>query len=262
MLYVEPYGGLCNRMRCISSAYRYAKDNDCKLAIIWCELNELNCDFNSLFSFKDNIGIQVINIPYADARYFRRIIYRIVKWILKLLSKDVYDDLGIDNVPKDLNRAYVRSCGYWYPSNKPYEMFIPRPIIKDRVGSFVGKYENLIGVHIRRTDNIVSINDSPTDIFYPLIDKAISSYENSTIYVATDDEKEIDKIIKHYGPEKVAYLPEIERKRDKKAGIIDAAVELYILANCKVIIGSYYSSFTDTASEINGINKIIAKSTN
>ena len=133
-------------------------------------------------------------------------------------------------------------------------------MIAKRVSDFVSKYENLIGVHIRRTDNAVSVEESPTDIYFPIIDKVIDCYKNSIIYIATDDKAEIGKIIDKYGSEKVAYLPKIERKRNTKKGIIDAAVELYILASCKAIIGSYYSSFTDTAAEIKGIEKFIAKS--
>ena len=260
MLYVEPYGGLCNTMRCISSAYRYAKENHCKLTIIWCELDELNCSFNSLFSLKDNTGIRIINIPYLDDKCFRRIIYRILKRIISLICKNSYIGFNSEKWLPNLDGCYIRSCEYWYPTDKPYDMFIPKQMIAKRVSDFVSKYENLIGVHIRRTDNAVSVEESPTDIYFPIIDKVIDCYKNSIIYIATDDKAEIGKIIDKYGSEKVAYLPKIERKRNTKKGIIDAAVELYILASCKAIIGSYYSSFTDTAAEIKGIEKFIAKS--
>jgi hypothetical protein len=38
----------------------------------------------------------------------------------------------------------------------------------------------------------------------------------------------------------------------------DALLDLFCLAACKKIIGSYCSSFTDTAASLGGIEKLIA----
>ena len=77
---------------------------------------------------------------------------------------------------------------------------------------------------------------------------------NVVFYLATGSpEEEISlgevfpgKIVRH---KKASY-----DRNDPKA-IRDALIDLYCLANCRKLIGSYYSSFTETASEISGIDK-------
>ena len=259
MLYIEPYGGLCNRMRSISSAYSYAKEHNCKLTVIWCELNELNSSFSSILGLEASENIRVINIPYADERIFKRIYYRILKRLLKLKCTKVYDNFEKVNKSENVDNCYIRSCSYWHPSENPFDMFILNSQIEERVNRYLKDNTDLIGVHIRRTDNSVSVDNSPTDAFYPVIDEVLLRYNDSKLYIATDDAKEIEKLTEHYGADKVKFLSDIDRKRNSKKGIIDAVTELYILANCKEIVGSYYSSFTDTAAEIGHIRKNIVK---
>ena len=43
--------------------------------------------------------------------------------------------------------------------------------------------------------------------------------------------------------------------RDEPAAIADAVADLYALSGCSKIIGSYWSSFTDTAAELRGIER-------
>jgi hypothetical protein len=41
--------------------------------------------------------------------------------------------------------------------------------------------------------------------------------------------------------------------RNLQKGIQDAVVDMYCLAGCQKIIGSYFSSFSEVAAQINGI---------
>lgn len=246
-------------MRCISSAYRYAETHHCSLMIIWCALDELNCDFKSLFSFIGKVRVKVISIPYADERYFGRISYRILKKMICNRTKRFIQDEIMEENKENLDNSYIRTCTNWYPTENPYSMFQPNAKWYVRVNAFFYQYgENLLGVHIRRTDNSVSIQSSPIESFYKKIDAVIEQDGNETIYVASDDNTAIKQMLDRYPLMNVVYLKDVERSRDSKKGIIDAAVELYILANCKAIVGSYYSSFTDTAADINGIKKYLA----
>lgn len=60
-LFLEPYGGLANRMRVISSALKIYQLTGLKIRCIWVENNELNCPFNKLFEEID--GISLIKKP-------------------------------------------------------------------------------------------------------------------------------------------------------------------------------------------------------
>ena len=262
MIFVEPYGGLCNRMRCISSAYRFARDNKTELTVLWCALDELNCDFNSLFNMKKEVKCRVINIPYADEKHYKRIGIRIKRKSLKAKCQAIYIDLESADELKYEDNIYIRSCSLWYEENESdrYNMFILNSEIQKRVNDFYNNNgENLIGVHIRRTDNTVSIDNSPTELFFEKIEEVREGYPGSKIYIASDDVKEIEKATEYFGKENVIYQEKIDRSRNTKKGILDAATELYILANSKAIVGSYYSSFTDLAADIKGIDKYIAR---
>lgn len=49
MLYVEPCGGLCNRMRVIASGLNLAKQYNEKIKVIWRLDKGLNCRFEDIF---------------------------------------------------------------------------------------------------------------------------------------------------------------------------------------------------------------------
>ncbi len=261
MIYIEPYGGLCNRLRCISSAYRYAEEHDYSLTIIWCALDELNSDFKSLFSLSGKVKVRIISIPHADEKYFKRILFRVIRKLLKKKCKNYYNGDDILKADMDqLDGCYITSYSKWYPTDNPYSMLVPNPAWYSRVtGYFENHKGKTVGVHIRRTDNTVSIKTSTMDSFYSKIDELLTKdSEIDGIYAASDELNAIEELSAHYPDLKVDYLRDIDRRRSSKKGIEDAAVELYILANCSSLVASYYSSFSDTAAEINGIKKYVA----
>ena len=47
----------------------------------------------------------------------------------------------------------------------------------------------MIGVHIRRTDNLASIRQSPIELFYQKLDEKIKEDGKVAIYLATDSEE-------------------------------------------------------------------------
>ena len=260
MLYVEPYGGLCNRMRCVSSACRFAEKHNIELTIIWAELDELNCDFKSLFSLKCAAKVRIINIPYWDNK-IRRIIHRALSKYLRERSVRFlynYDGKNVDGTVKD--GMYILSFSNWFPTEDQYEVFELRDTIKKRVCKIIDYYQGkLLGVHIRRTDNKESIETSPTELFYEKIQEVRDEYPDCKLYIASDERNEIENMTNYFGSENVVVMQNIDRVRNTKKGIIEAATELYILANCRAVVGSYYSSFTDTAAAIRNIPKYIVK---
>ena len=81
------------------------------------------------------------------------------------------------------------------------------------------------------------------------------------------DNNQIDQILKEKLKDKIKPSQELEEKirhkvEDEKykklKTMYDALLDLYCLAACKKIIGSYFSSFTDTAASLGGIEKLIA----
>jgi hypothetical protein len=101
-----------------------------------------------------------------------------------------------------------------------------------------------IGVHIRRTDCIRAIEESPDEEFR----KYMSEIRNGYFYVMTDDSHTFSKIQKSFPGQ--TYSHERIRNRCTVEGIQEAVVSLYTLASCSIVIGSYAWSFSRMAAII------------
>lgn len=63
-------------------------------------------------------------------------------------------------------------------------------IYRAKLGKVVAEFsERTIGVHIRRTDNVVSIQSSPLENFTNIMDEEIKKNANTKFYVASDDDE-------------------------------------------------------------------------
>lgn len=264
MIIVEPHSGLANRIRVLASAYAISRELGQSLRIIWRQDQGLNCRFDDLFGVND--GIYVISRSYLSffKRFFNKpITGSIIRKIFGVgfyfddsMCKDLlwinYSGLDMKYLTPDIN--YFFTC-HDFAANPDYSCVKPLPHIMNKVNefiSFIGK--PFIGVHIRRTDNSFSIEKSPTKLFRDKINERLSENSNSMFYLASDDEQ-----LKH---DFVAYFPRniVIRKstlaRNSKEGIIDAYIELLILSKSNEIWGSYFSSFSDVASYLNGVKQI------
>jgi hypothetical protein len=76
-------------------------------------------------------------------------------------------------------------------------------------------------------------------------------------FLATDD-IETEKMLENLFPGKIITIKK-ELARGSKIGMVGAIVDLYCLAKCSRIYGSYYSSFSDIASRIGSIPLKILK---
>lgn len=117
--------------------------------------------------------------------------------------------------------------------------------------------DQTIGIHIRQTDNFISIDNSPVELFVDKIKEEIKRNINVTFFLATDNPILEDKLIKLFGSKIMVYKKELNR--NSQQGITDAVVDMFCLSKTKYIYGSYWSSFSDIASVIGGIDKIILK---
>lgn len=59
--------------------------------------------------------------------------------------------------------------------------------------------DTMIGMHIRRTDNLASIRQSPIELFYQKLDEEIKEDDKVAIYLATDSEEVKREMKERYG---------------------------------------------------------------
>ncbi len=256
MIVLQPIGGLCNRMRAINSAYMLAKERGDKLCVLWFHNEELNCPFEKLFLSTDKIKVINISSKWSPVKLWYQFIYDFVSndEIRVHRGDGLLDETYRSSLPKNI---YIATEEHFYPCHS-YELFRPVPVILAKIDKIRQQFgPHAIGVHIRRTDNKLAMEKSSTDAFISAMKSELKNHPDTMFYVATDDLMEEEKLRKQF-PGKILSNQKRDLSRNTITGIQDALLDLYCLANTTKIIGSYFSSFTDIAADINGITKTIA----
>ena len=121
-------------------------------------------------------------------------------------------------------------------------------------------------MHIRRTDNVVAIEKSPTKLFYDKIDELISANADASgtvdnnlgsgiakrkIYIATDDHDILEDLKNRY-PETIVSEASAVASRTSSEGMQFALYEMLILSGADTLYASYGSTFTVIANAIGG----------
>lgn len=113
------------------------------------------------------------------------------------------------------------------------------------------KQENLVGVHIRRTDHKSCIENSPLELFVDKMDELIEQDKNVHFFLATDDKKTQEYLMAKYGCRII-----VQNKvwgRDTKKAMWGGILDCLCLSKCKVILGSCGSVFSNFAAKCGGI---------
>lgn len=246
--------GLGNRLRVLSSAYELCKQNQHKLLVIWPKENDLNAGFYDFFKAK-HLNINTIRCG--------RFLHQFIEYFFKYSRRCSFLKLSIINgnfvlknkaegmmkLLKNNKFILLRTC---YELKNSYSLddiqFTERIINKSILTLKTDlNFDNLIGVHIRRTDSKWSIENSPLHVFIEKMDLLLQQNHALYFYVASDDESEKCRL-KEIFKDRVITQPMTDYNRDSFQGIENSVVELYNLSCCKKILGSYGSSFSEIAS--------------
>lgn len=258
MFIIQPSGGLCNRMRVINSSLELAKRKNTKLLVLWYCAPELNAPFESLFEPTD--AFRVIN--FSSLKDLRKLWYQLTART-RISNEDIEAHTTDGILDEDFFRsirlpAYLFTWEHFYDADEYFKLFRPAPKLKKRIDEAIRRFdENTVSVHIRRTDQSASIAYSKTENFIELMNREIEKNPQTKFFLATDD-KEEEALLRKTFPGRIISNENRTLRRDSLDGMYDALLDLYCLAACNKIIGSYYSSFTDTASALGGIPKLIA----
>lgn len=274
MIYVQPHSGLANRIRVIISALHFAEEKKQPLTILWNKEKNFYCDFEVLFEMNDRFKVK--NISWVAPGLQRLLSKNLSKIVLiKLFSIDIYisdedikqlvwdtgtNDIDCTRFSGNEKNFYFFTCHEFYFDKFFLNYLQPVPkirsLIKDNILHFT---PDTIGIHIRRTDHILSIQESPLELFIEAITREILINKDVQFYLATDDFDTESHLLNLF-PKKILTYKKVFR-RDIKNGIQDAMIDLYSLAATSKIYGSFYSSFSDIAARIGNISlQIIKKS--
>jgi hypothetical protein len=220
--------------------------------IIWEKNEELYAPFSALF--KPMKGIKVITttpfltkiVYYLFSKVFRFKIYN-KKYILKYFKRTSnINEIFFINT----NSIVETDIDFFLPEFKVTDFKLVDNI-NQTVCDFVfqNNISEAIGIHIRRTDNVVAIRNSPISLFYTEMDNEIRINDKIKFFVASDDDTVVNELKLKY-PQRI-FTFATNKTRNHQDGIEQATAELFILSKSKKIYGTYWSSFSEMAIQLN-----------
>lgn len=140
--------------------------------------------------------------------------------------------------------------------------FVFKPEYLERVNQILGNVEkeDIVGVHIRRTDHTKCIKMSPLDLFMEKMDEMIEINFKICFFLATDDEDTQKELINKYGNRII-----VQNKiwgRDSVDGMKSGIVDCLCLSRCNLVLGSCTSAFSDFSARYGGVELIQMKKRN
>lgn len=262
-LTLAPMGGLANRMRAMLSAYSLACQVGSDLHVAWLRDRGLNARLSDLFEPVNLFEVEEVagwkSVFYQPP--MKRNLF-IPKLLQLRYGQTLFDDrlVALQQYPQSLEemvadkRVLIGSGLGFYPADSSLypAVFVPYGEIAEMVDNTLsGLPSNVVGVHIRRTDNAESIRRSPLDAFVC----RMREFSDSHFYLATDSE-EVRTHLERLFPGRIITSGR-PASRGTLQGMKDAVAEMFILSKTSYFLGSYYSSFSDIILEMNGRGETI-----
>lgn len=262
-----PYGGLANRMKAIEALILLTEETGAESKAIWFKDQGLNCPFERLFRPLKVSGLTLRNAVFTDyilndrprkknlyiPHLFQKIRFNSCLHEDEVTQK-AYRDFDFPQWAVSHKKTYLSACLQFHPGERQnsFKSFIPIPELLERIDERCKEFAtNTIGIHIRRTDNIIAIEKSPTELFIRRMKEEIEIDKEVRFYLASDSPEEKKRLTAIFGDRLITNWKPVSRSTPE--GVQDALVELYTLSRTQKIVGSYYSSYSETAAEIGKI---------
>jgi hypothetical protein len=246
-------------MRAMSSGVHLARKMDGSITIYWRKNRECFADFSDLFQV---VGIPDVKVrPYPGAALYLSVDRKKNLHLPGLLrrlyyDKQIYgrreclDESLLGELPA--GKTYIAS-GYSLSTHFPLkELFVPVPEIMERIELLKQRFTGpVIGIHIRRGDNLHSIQNNPVEDYFRFMDSEIEANPQTLFYLATDSPEVKTAMTTRYDHRILSHPAVLERHSLR--GMQDAVIDLWCLSSTDRIVGSYFSSYSDLAAEMGGI---------
>lgn len=255
MIIIEPCAGLGNRLLAMTSAYELSRKLGKELVVVW--KKEVGCAIRSGDLFEMNVPvIDISEMGWKNGVWDNLNSNRLKKKYRGMADRflecdeiaDAKSAGGFEKVklmvaqePVSYIKSYTNLCEITAES---FSFLKPGKEVLER-GSRVFERisDKTVGVHIRRTDHVDAIKNSPLALFVEKM-KAESEKQETDFYVTTDDASAIEELKQYFPAEKLIVYEEKVLDRDSKTGIQDALVDMLCLSKCRKILGSYQSTFS------------------
>lgn len=269
-LWLRPLNGLGNRMRAIAAARALAATTDAALTVFWEVGPGLEARYEDLFEPDGACKVRNIDPRVSRADALAYLLYSEhpavrgvpTGWIpralfgeriLRQLRPEDHAPEALERLVRRGPRTLITSWWAFYGGVAlDFSFFRPRPAQRAAVDAIAARFgPAAIGVHIRRTDNVNAIRLSPTAAFVAAMADAVDADADARFFLATDCPDTERQIVARFG-RRVITRPR-ETSRDSRQGMLDAVIDLFALARTRRILGSYYSTFSETAASLGGV---------
>lgn len=256
-------------MRVLDSAIGLGQLVDRPVTLVWLRNEGLNCSFGELFERPAQVQAVVegsgrLGLLGRIERGVSRVCTTARLAARKTPSVYFRDALPGESLADELVRTArargmsIRTCHRFLQRPRPFVDLVPAPAVRQGVDRHRARLATSVGVHIRRTDNSEAIESSPLEGFVAAMRRELDAAPDTTFFVATDDPASYDELQRRFGAAVFTH-PKTSYARSDPRAIVDAAIDLYCLAHCRKLIGSYWSSFSEVAWQLRGIDKFIVR---
>jgi hypothetical protein len=273
-IFVRVCNGLANRLRTMNSFLTLSQETQRPLYVCWqsgpgfsdegfCDLFEEIPEI-SFISEEEYIkaSLQSFNIDQEITKTVNTLRYEYSRKTEHITESIFNKQICYSG---DSCLEYMLPLDFEY-KNSLYKLLKPVPTILEKIKQLGKNFDkNTIGVHIRRGDAIrcpwrklTSRNDED---FFKLVDQYDSEY---SIFLSTDCKKTQEEFIGRYKNKQNIYYhdhKEFSHSQDmykNKLFQSDAVIDLFLLSQTNKIIGSKFSSFSDLAAKLGGIELTVA----
>ncbi len=268
--------GFANRLKMLASSYIYSKYVlKLDLYICWPNASDCNIDYYSIFEDQHQDLFKIINyedITKLKYHFFGRVhtvsIFDKIDSIIK--NPTNYEYLVLEG-GHEYNHPKLGKRNFLFYKNKFYKSLNFNKKIIELVDLNLNKIKNIsnnskyVAIHYRnfvkkydgldggRSNKVHFTDNSPFIGFCHYVNAIDNKYP---IFILSNSPDSINKFKKEF-PNKNFYSTDIKNfERDNKSGVFDSIIEFIILSRSNLLIGSYFSSFSDEASFFSMIPKI------
>ena len=256
-----PAGGLANRMMAMASAYAMTQETGDDLNVIWFQDWALNAPFHSVFT--PIPGMKLKEATLSDKLLYDRARKKNL-WIPSLPQRLLFerriqeqDVEALKSKHFDFNEwsrghtCYMSSFNAFgtFSDTLYAQLFHPVAEVSAVIDRYYAEFSShTIGMHIRRTDHVLSIQNSPDYLFIEKAEEEIATHSDTKIFLATDSCEVKNLFSAKFGNR--ILMQEDEASRDSINGIRGGLIDMYTLSRTCKIYGSMSSMFSLIASKL------------
>ena len=285
LVVVRPVGGLCNRLRVISSFQVLARYTGRELRLCWAPSNGFSDeDLGELFEneFARIDEAEFDRLCEEDALCLHEVISisgvlgrRTWRWdpgigmdqVLDAAARPVVAYRGLQRLDGLVGHAAAAELPRSFADDYLTELRSWRPVepIQRAVDEVAAGFDSgTVGIHVRRGDALTHPNISnqfrlsSDRAFFARMDELLRDDPGTTFFLATDSADTDARFRERYG----GALRTNRAKRFVPSVIFgpkenqrDAVVDLFALARTRHLLGTRYSSFSRAAADLGGISR-------